>query len=144
MKQFRRLALLAAMSVGLLMVSSLSGCKTAVVAPPLAPGFNNAQDQQIGSILSGARAFYDTIQCETQSLNWDKATSECVADPSITAPLVLSATMKSSFNDFGTALNAANQVYLDYHSGTATEAAAQTQANLIQQKQSALQIPGVN
>lgn len=144
MKQFRRLTPLAAMSVGLLTVSSFSGCKTAAVAPPLAPGFNNAQDQQIGSILSGARAFYDTIQCETQSLNWDNATSQCVADPSITAPLVLSATVKSSFNDFGTALNAAQVVYLQYHSGVATEAAAQAQADLVQQKQSALQIPGVN
>lgn len=124
---------------------ALAGCKAATApAQPLAPGYQNAADQQMGQILSGARAFYSTIQCETQGLNWSQATSQCVADPAITSPLVLSATVKTAFNDFGASLNAANTVYLAYHANptAATQTAAQTAVNAVQQQQAALPIPG--
>ena len=122
---------------------ALPGCKTVTSPPqPLAPGYNNAADQQMGEILSGARGFYSTIQCETQGLNWSQLTSSCVADPKITTPMVLTAAEKTAFNDFGVSLNAANTVYLAYHAGTQTEAAAQAAVTAVQQKQAALPIPG--
>ena len=68
------------------------------------------------------------------------ATNLCVADPNITTPLVLSTTTKAVFNDFGVSLNATNQVYLAYHAGTATQAAAQAAVTALQAKQNALPI----
>ena len=128
----------------LLALLPLAGCKTVTTTQPLAPGYQNATDQQMGEILSGARAFYNTIQCETQGMNWSKLTQVCVPDPNITAPMVLTPTVKAAFNDFGTALNAANTVYLGYHAGSQTEAAAQSAVNTVQTKQAALPIPGAN
>lgn len=122
---------------------ALVGCKTVTAPPqPLAPGYNNPADQQMAEILAGARGFYSTIQCETQGMNWSKETSQCVADPSITTPMVLSVTEKATFNKFGVTLNAANQVYLAYHAGTATQAAAQAAVDNVKQQQAALPIPG--
>ena len=117
------------------------GCATATTpAVPLAPGYINSADQTMGQILSGARGFYSTVQCETQGLNWSQATNLCVADPNITTPLVLSTTTKAVFNDFGVSLNATNQVYLAYHAGTATQAAAQAAVTALQAKQNALPV----
>ena len=103
----------------------LAGCKTSTTAPPLAPGYSNPQDQQIGQILAGARAFYVSIQQQSAS-----------------GQLTLSPAEKTGFNDFGTALNAADSVYLAYHAGNATEAQAQAAANVVAAKQSALTLPG--
>lgn len=117
------------------------GCPAATSTTPpaaLAPGYMNAADQQMGQILSGARTFYNTIQCETRALNWSQTSQQCVADSTITSPMTLSPVEKTAFNDFGAALNAANTVYLAYHNGTATQAAAQAAVNTVQQKQSAL------
>ncbi len=91
----------------------------------LAPGYSNAADQQMGEILSGAHAFYQSIQQQSQA-----------------GTLVLSPDTKAKFNDFAISLNAAQQVYLAYHAGTATQAQAQASVNVVQSKQSALPLPG--
>lgn len=115
------------------------GCATATAPPPpLAPGYINSADQSMGQILSGARTFYNTIQCETQTMNWSQAAQSCVSDPTITTPLVLSATEKAAFNDFGVSLNAAETLHLAFHNGTGTQVAAQAAVNTVQQKQTAL------
>lgn len=91
----------------------------------LAPGYQNAADQQMGQILSGARSFYTSIQQQSQA-----------------GTLTLTPTVKAAFNDFGTALNGAESVYLAYHNGQATQAQAQTAVNAVQTKQAALPLPG--
>jgi hypothetical protein len=91
----------------------------------LAPGYQNAADQQMGEILSGAHAFYNSIQQQSQA-----------------GTLTLDATTKQAFNTFGIALNSAQQVYLAYHNGQATQAQAQTAVNQVQSQQAALPLPG--
>lgn len=119
------------------------GCKTTANPPlPPGPGYNNAADQQMGQILAAANDFYHTVQCETQSLNWNSTAKQCVADPNVTKPLVLDPTVKQAFNTFGTSLNVANTTYLAYRNGTATESQAQTAVNAAQSQQSALPLPG--
>jgi hypothetical protein len=80
----------------------------------------------MGQILAGARSFYSTIQSE-----------------SATGKVTLSATEKQAFNTFGVTLNSAESIYLAYHSGQATQAAAQTAVNSVQTQQSALPTPQV-
>lgn len=104
----------------------IAGCKTTAPTPPLAPGYQNAADQQMGEILAGARSFYSTIQSESAA-----------------GKVTLSATEKQAFNTFGVSINAAEAIYLAYHSGSATQAAAQTAVNAVQSQQSALPIPAV-
>lgn len=103
----------------------MGGCKTASTTQPLAPGYSNTADQQMGQILSGARAFYVSIQQQSAA-----------------GTLTLDPTVKVSLNDFGTSLNAAETVYLAYHNGQATQAAAQAAVNTVQTKQAALPLPG--
>lgn len=91
----------------------------------LAPGYNNTADQQMGEILSGARAFYTSIQQQSQA-----------------GTLVLTPTVKQSFNAFGTTLDAAQVIYLQYHAGIATQASAQAAVNQVQSQQAALPLPG--
>lgn len=91
----------------------------------LAPGYQNAADQQMGEILSGARAFYVSIQQQSQA-----------------GTLTLSPAEKTAFNTFGVTLNSAETVYLAYHNNQATQAAAQTAVNQVQTQQAALPIPG--
>jgi len=114
------------LSLACLPVLILSGCKTSATVP-LAPGYQNAADQQMGEILAGARSFYTTIQSESAS-----------------GKMVLSATEKTAFNDFGAAINAAEQVYLGYHAGTSTQAQAQAAIDAVKTKQAALPTPGGN
>ena len=130
---------LARLSV-LLALPLMFGCATAIApTPPLAPGFINSADQQMGQILSSARTFYNTIQCETQTMNWSQAAQQCVVDPVITQPMILSTTEKAAFRDFMTSLNAAETLHLSYHNGTGTtQAAAQNAVNTVQLKQAAL------
>lgn len=118
----------------------LLGCPatTATPAATLAPGYSSMADQQMGEVLAGARTFYSTIQCETKGLNWSQLTSQCVSDPNITSPMVLSDTEKKNFNDFGKSLNLAETVYISFHNGTATQQAAQDQVNIVQSKQNDL------
>ena len=105
----------------------LTGCPSSTTTtPPLAPGYLNASDQQMGEILAGARSFYTSIQSQGAA-----------------GTLTLNTTAKLSFNDFGAALNAAETDYLAYHSGAATQAQAQAAVNDVQTKQAALPLPGV-
>ena len=79
----------------------------------------------MGEILSGAHAFYQSIQQQ-----------------SMAGTLTLSPDTKAKFNDFGVALNTAQIVYLGYHNGANTQAQAQAAVALVQSKQAALPLPG--
>ena len=114
---------LIAITLSLCMVPIL-GCPAASTTTPaaaLAPGYMNQADQQMGQVLSGAHSFYTTIQQDSAA-----------------GKVSLTPTEKTAFNDFGASLNAADTIYLAYHNGTATAAAAQAAVNTVQQKQSAL------
>lgn len=102
-----------------------SGCKTTTTPPPLAPGFNNPADQQMGQILAGARAFYTKIQADSAN-----------------GTTTLSQPEKDAFNKFGISINLAEQIYLGYHAGTSTQAQAQAAINTVVSQQAALPIPG--
>jgi hypothetical protein len=108
----------------------LTGCATATSpTPPLAPGYINQADQVMGQTLAAAHAFYQNIQQDSAA-----------------GKVTLSPTEKTALNDLGTALNAAQTLYLNYHNGTATQAAAQTAVNQVTTQQAAVQamIPGVS
>ena len=115
----KRLLILAALCLPLM------ACTPATTTPPLAPGYSNSADQQMGEILSGARAFYVSIQQQAAA-----------------GTLTLDATTKQAFNTFGVSLNAAESIYLAYHNGQATQAQAQTAVNTVQSQQAALPLPG--
>ena len=59
--------------------------------------------------------------------------------------VTLSAQEKTVLNDLGTAINQADQLYLAYHNGQGTQAAAQGAVDAVTTKQAAAQalIPGV-
>ena len=105
----------------------LTACTPSTTPPAqaLAPGYQNAADQQMGEILAGAHSFYDSIQQQSAS-----------------GQLTLTTEQKTAFNAFGLALNSAQSVYLAYHGGQATQAQAQTAVNSVQQQQAALPLPG--
>lgn len=122
----RRLMKLAAVATLFLAIGWMTGCTPTTTTPAqLAPGYQNSADQQMGEILAGAHAFYVSI--EQQSAG---------------GSLTLTPTVKAAFNDFGVSLNAAQAIYLAYHNGGATQAAAQTAVNAVQSKQAALPLPG--
>ena len=107
----------------------LAGCKTTTgTTPPLAPGYQNSADQQMGQILAGAHAFYQQIQQDSAA-----------------GTVALSAGEKTALNDLGTAINYAQTAYLAYHNGQGTQAAAQAAVDAVSAKQTAVQalIPGV-
>ena len=107
----------------------LAACKPVIgPTPPLAPGYLNTTDQTMGEILAGAHSFYTTIQQESAS-----------------GQMTLSATEKQVFNTFGVTLNAAQTVYLVYHTDptAANLAAAQMAVNQVQTQQAALPVPKV-
>ena len=128
------------LAIALCMPISLAGCHVTAATPvaTLAPGYSSETDAQMGQVLKGARSFYSTVQCETKGLNWNAVASLCVADPNITSPLVLSVAEKAAFNDFGKSLNLAETVYVAYHAGTATQADAQADVNIVLSKQNSL------
>jgi hypothetical protein len=115
------------LSVSVLAMVGCPGSNPSTPANPaqLAPGYQNSADQQMGEILSGAHAFYTSIQQQSQA-----------------GTLTLSPAEKTAFNQFGVSLNAAQTVYLAYHNGQATQQAAQTAVNQVQSQQAALPIPG--
>ena len=106
----------------------LTGCPSSTTTtPPLAPGYQNSADQQMGEILAGARAFYVSVQQQSAA-----------------GTMTLTPTEKTAFNTFGVSLNAAETVYLAYHSNPtpATQAAAQKAVDNVQAQQTALPMPG--
>ena len=121
---FKKVALFLALTIPLGTVGCVQPNST---TPPaaLAPGYQNQADQQMGEILAGAHAFYNSIQQQVAS-----------------GSLTMTPQVKASFNAFGVTLNGAQTVYLSYHSGAATQAQAQTQVNAVQQQQAALPLPG--
>ena len=126
MKSILRIAALASIFTLLGFCSIGCGTKANPTTPAqLAPGYNNTADQQMGEILSGARAFYTSIQQQSQA-----------------GTLTLTPTVKQSFNAFGVSLNAAEIVYLGYHNGANTQAQAQAAVNQVQSQQAALPLPG--
>src|SRR5665213_314198 len=105
------------------------GCATATSpTPPLAPGYSNQADQTMGQVLAAGNAYYQRIQKDT-----------------VSGVYFPSPTEKSILNAVASALNIANQTYLAYHNGTATQAQAQTAIDLAQNRVSGAQaqIPGV-
>jgi hypothetical protein len=125
MKRILKLAAIASLGFA---VGWTIGCgQHANPTPPAqtAPGYNNQADQQMGEILSGAHAFYTSIQQQSQA-----------------GTLTLQPAVKAAFNQFGISLNAAQTVYLAYHQGTATQAQAQTAVDKVQSEQAALPLPG--
>ncbi len=122
MTRFKIYLLLLAMAFAMTFV----GCTPATTTPAqLAPGYSNSADQQMGEILSGAHRFYTSIQQQSQA-----------------GTLTLTPAVKAAFNTFGVSLSAAESVYLAYHNGQATQAAAQSAVNQVQSQQAALPLPG--
>ncbi len=106
----------------LLAPMGVTGCKTAATAPPLAPGYLNQADQTMGQALAGAEAFYQKIQLQ-----------------SATGLVQLSDGEKAVLNKLGTAINAADPLYLAYHNGQGTQAAAQAAVDQVTTAQTAAQ-----
>jgi hypothetical protein len=73
-------------------------------------------------VLVGAKTFYTDIQAKIAAGTY--------------AP---SATEKTALNNFGTALNAAQVIYLAFHNGTATQAQAQAAVDSVSTQQTTLQ-----
>jgi hypothetical protein len=93
-----------------LSLALLSGCKTVTVPPgPVAPGYSNSTDQQVGQSLSALRA---SVYQATQ--DYAKLT-----------PAQQSAE-KAALNSFVTAVNLADSTYTAFHAGQATLAQSQT------------------
>lgn len=126
MKRLLKLAAIASLGFS---IGWLVGCTPAATNPTtpaqLAPGYSNQADQQMGEVLSGAHAFYQSIQQQSQA-----------------GTLTLTPQVKQAFNAFGVSLNAAQSVYLAYHQGAATQAQAQAAVDKVQQEQQALPLPG--
>ena len=80
----------------------------------------------MGEILSGARAFYVSIQQQAAA---GTLILDCDSRSRPSTPSAMS-------------LNAAESIYLAYHDGQATQAAAQTAVNTVQSQQAALPLPG--
>ena len=97
--------------------------------PPaaIAPGYLNIDDQHMGEILFGARAFYVSVQQQ-----------------SAMGKVILTPTEKTTFNAFATALNTAEAAYLSYHASPSvvTEDAASRAVQQAQTQQALLPLPG--
>ena len=116
------------LALALLVPVGMTGCKTVTTTQPLAPGYLNQADETMGRALAAAEAFYQKIQLQSAA-----------------GTVTLSAPEKKVLNDLGTAINAADPLYLAYHNGQGTQAAAQAAIDQVTAKQTAAQaqIPGV-
>ena len=103
------------------------GCATAKApTPPTAPGFSTTDggwDQQLGSTLAGADQFYNKLQADQKAGTFKPTAAEVTA-----------------LNALQTALVAANPVYLAYHNGTGTLAAAQAAVGQVSTAQTNAQV----
>ena len=120
----RTLSILGGLLLGTALAMVFVGCKPVSTTAPqtLAPGYLNQADQVMGETLVGAHAFYVTIQQDVAAGKYHPSTTEA-----------------TSLNDFATALNAAQILYVAYHAGQATQAQAQTAVNAVATQQTALQ-----
>ena len=105
-------------------IIGIAGCtpQSTVPTPPLAPGYQNPQDQNIGQTLSAMHQFYNTL-----------------ADEAKAGTFVPSQQEKTALNDFAAALNIAQSAYIAYHNGLGSEVQAQALTNEAQSKQLAVQ-----
>lgn len=103
----------------------LTGCahSTTTAAVPLAPGYANSTDQQLGSTLAAADAFYNKLQADQKSGAFTPTSAEVTA-----------------LNSLQLALATANPVYLAYHNGTGSLVAAQTAVNNVSTAQTNAQV----
>jgi len=119
----KRLILVTATSAALLFLPM--GCKTPTSTTPpaaLAPGFSSQADQTMDQVLVGAHEFYLNIQAQVAAGKFTPAPTE-----------------KTALNTFASAVNTAETVYLAFHNGTATQAAAQAAVDSVAAQQTALQ-----
>lgn len=103
----------------------VTGCKPASTTTPpaaVAPGYQNATDQQLGETIAGATGFYNRVQADIQAGTYKASPNEL-----------------TSLNIFGLSLNSAKLIYGQYHAGQATLAQAQAAVNKVQQQQAQLQ-----
>ena len=106
----------------LILALPLTGCPASnAPTPPVAPGYINAQDQQIGEALAALNGF----------VNQEKVNYAAM-------PPVQQGKEKPILNDLITAVNIANASYQAFHAGSQTEAQAQTAINAAQAKQTTL------
>ena len=100
------------------------GCNPATApTPTLAPGFSTSTDQQLGSTLAAADQFYNRLQTDQKAGTFKPTAAEVTA-----------------LNGLQAALAEANPVYLAYHNGTGTLAAAQAAVNKVSTAQVSAQI----
>ena len=99
----------------------LAGCKPSTTTAPLAPGYQNAADQQMGESLAALNAFVNQ-----EKVNYTALTT------------AQQATEKPYLNDLILTTNLANAAYQAYHAGTGTAAAAQTALTTAQNSQTKL------
>jgi hypothetical protein len=104
------------------------GCATATApTPPLAPGYTNSTDQNLGATLAAADAFYNKLQADQKAGTFTPTAAEVTA-----------------LNALQQALSVANPIYLAYHNGTGSLAAAQSAVANVSTAQTNVQtaIPG--
>jgi hypothetical protein len=112
----------------ILFIPLLAGCaKQNAPTPPLAPGYTNTADQTLGETLAAARGFYNRLQADAAQGTFKPSAAE-----------------RQALNDLGIAINAAEPIYLAFHAGTGTQAAATAAISNVTQKQAAVQSLGVN
>jgi hypothetical protein len=102
----------------------MAGCaKSTASTPPLAPGFSNSADQTLGTTLAAADAFYNKLQTDQAAGTFKPTAAEVTA-----------------LNALQLALSAANPIYLAYHNGTGSLAAAQDAVNKVSAAQTNTQV----
>jgi hypothetical protein len=111
-----------ALTVSLLMPIGCVKATSTTPAAALAPGYLNQADQVMGQSLVGAHAFYMTIQRDVASGKYTPSPTE-----------------KTTLNNFATALNTAQVIYVGYHAGVNTESQAQAAVNAVTSQQTAVQ-----
>ena len=105
-----------------------SGCKTATVTAPLAPGYVDSYDQQFAQDIAAAEAFYRTIQNDVNAKTYTPSPTELTA-----------------LNAFGVAINTAKGAAQAYKTAQSAQnlASAQSATSTLKTQQQALaaQIP---
>jgi hypothetical protein len=105
----------------LILLLPLAGCPTSPT-PPLAPGYSNSADQQLGQDLAAVVGFTDQ-----EKINY------------ATLPATQQAAEKSYLNTLINSVNAANAAYNAFHQGTQTLIQAQQALATAQNAQAAVQ-----
>lgn len=108
----------------LALTTLLPGCRTAAApTPALAPGYVNQADQTMGQTLAAARAFYVHINGDVKAGKYK--VSEGAEKDALTSLFI--------------ALSTADPVYVQFHTGAATQAQAQAVVDKVTAAQTSLQ-----